>query len=184
MAYYRSQDYERKLITSTNALVSRNDRIWSVISRGALKAALPDSPLGVTITEILSKEGGIESRFTVWQWYWINGRLTTSDIEAKWLTALSRISGRGDDSAVVMLYAPAGRSPERLSAFAAAAGPQIQQLLAADRALRRPPARHRAALGLDRAHGRAAPDPRAVGLDHQRLGPRLQPRHVLRAPTS
>jgi exosortase A len=136
VAYYRSQDYERKLITSTNALVTSNDRIWSVISRGALKAALPDSPLGVTITEILSKEGGIESRFTVWQWYWINGRLTTSDIEAKWLTALSRISGRGDDSAVVMLYAPAGRSPERLSAFAAAAGPQIQQLLAATREAR------------------------------------------------
>jgi hypothetical protein len=35
-----------------------------------------------------------------------------------------------------MLYAPAEKSPERLSAFAAAAGPQIQQLLAATREAR------------------------------------------------
>jgi exosortase A len=136
VAYYRSQDYGRKLITSTNTLVTSNDRIWSVISRGALKAELQDSPLEVTTAEILSKEGGIESRFAVWQWYWINGRLTSSDIEAKWLTALSRFRGQGDDSAVVMLYAPSGRSPERLSDFAAAAGPQIQQLLAATREAR------------------------------------------------
>jgi exosortase A len=136
VAYYRSQDYGRKLITSTNTLVTSSDRIWSVISRGAFQATLQDAPLPVKTAEILSMESGIESRIAVWQWYWINGRLTTSDIEAKWLTALSRIRGQGDDSAVVMLYAPAGKSPERLSTFAAAAGPQIQQLLAATREAR------------------------------------------------
>ena len=52
------------------------------------------------------------------------------------LTALSRLRGQGDDSAVVMLYAPMENSSERLTAFAAAAGPQIQQLLAATREAR------------------------------------------------
>ena len=43
---------------------------------------------------IRSKENGIESRFVVWYWYWINGQLTTSDIAAKLMTALSRLRGR------------------------------------------------------------------------------------------
>ena len=136
VAYYRSQDYGRKLITSTNTLVTSSDRIWSVISRGAFQATLQYAPLPVKTAEILSKESGIESRITVWQWYWINGRLTTSDIEAKWLTALSRLRGQGDDSAVVMLYAPAENAAQRLSAFAGVAGPQIQQLLATTREAR------------------------------------------------
>jgi EpsI family protein len=93
-------------------------------------------PLQVRTAEILSKESGIESRFVVWQWYWVNGRLTTSDITAKLLTALSRLRGNGDDSAVIMLYAPATLAPASLAAFAEAASPQIQQLLAASREAR------------------------------------------------
>lgn len=136
IAYYRNQDYGRKLITSTNMLVTSNDRIWSVISRSAFRTGLQDPPLEATKTEILSKERATESRFVVWQWYWINGRLTTSNIAAKWLTALSRLRGQGDDSAVVMLYAPAESAPEKLNAFAAAAGPKIRQLLATTREVR------------------------------------------------
>jgi len=136
IAYYRNQDYQHKLITSTNMLVRSNDSIWSVISRGSSRISLPDMPLQVRTAEILSKESGIESRFVVWQWYWVNGRLTTSDITAKLLTALSRLRGNGDDSAVIMLYAPATLAPASLAAFAEAASPQIQQLLAASREAR------------------------------------------------
>jgi exosortase A len=136
IGYYRNQNYERKLITSTNVLATSNDSLWFVISRGSFQTSLPDTPLQVRTAEILSKENGLESRFVVWQWYWINGHLTTSDIGAKLLTALSRLRGHGDDSAVVMLYAPADFAPASLTAFAEAAGPQIQQLLAATREAR------------------------------------------------
>ena len=136
IAYYRNQDYGRKLITSTNELVKSSDHVWSAVSRGNVQTRLMDSPLQARTTDILSKEYGIESRFVVWQYYWINGRLTSSDIEAKMLTALSRLRGQGDDSAVVMLYAPLENSSERLTAFAAAAGPQIQQMLATTREAR------------------------------------------------
>ena len=136
IAYYRNQDYGRKLITSTNELVKSSDHVWSAVSRGNVQIRLIDSPLQARTTDILSKENGTHSRFVVWKWYWINGRLTSNDIEAKLMTALSRLRGQGDDSAVVMLYAPMENSSERLSAFAAAAGPQIQQLLAATREAR------------------------------------------------
>ena len=94
-------------------------------------------PLPVRTAEILSKESGIESRIAVWQWYWINGRLTTSDIEAKWLTALSRLRGQGDDSAVVMLLRARRKfdgEVERLCQRLPV--PQIQQLLVATREAR------------------------------------------------
>ena len=136
IAYYRNQDYGRKLITSTNELVKSSDHVWSAISRGNVQTHLMDSPLQARTTDILSKEYGSESRFVVWQYYWINGRLTSSDIEAKMLTALTRLRGQGDDSAVVILYAPMENSSERLAAFAAAAGPQIQQMLATRREAR------------------------------------------------
>ena len=136
IAYYRNQDYGRKLITSTNELVKSSDHVWSAVSRGNVQTRLMDSPLQARTTDILSKEYGSESRFVVWQYYWINGRLTSSDIEAKMLTALSRLRGQGDDSAVVMLYAPMENSSERLTAFAAVAGPQIQQMLATTREAR------------------------------------------------
>lgn len=136
IGYYRNQDYEHKLITSTNVLVTSNDSIWSVISRGSSQINLPSMPLQVRTAQILSKESGVESRFVVWQWYWINGHLTTSDITAKLLTALSRLRGKGDDSAVIVLYAPAALAPASLAAFAEAASPQIQELLAATREAR------------------------------------------------
>ena len=136
VSFYRNQSYGRKLITSTNTLVASSDKIWSAVSRSSFPTALDSPPLVVIKTDILSKEGSNESRFIVWHWYWINGRLTTNDIEAKWLTALSRLRGQGDDSAVVMLFTPADNSAERLRSFAAATGPQIHQLLAATQAAR------------------------------------------------
>jgi EpsI family protein len=87
----------------------------------------------VRSSELRGRKAGIETRLVVWQWYWINGHLTTSDIEAKLLTALSRLRGRGDDSAAVMLFAPAYGATTSLTAFAEAAGPQIMQLLAQTR---------------------------------------------------
>lgn len=131
VAFYRGQGYGRKLITSTNTLVPSNDKVWSVISRSSIPTALESPAQVVRKTDILSKEAGNEMRFVVWHWYWINGRVTTSDIEAKWLTALSRLRGKGDDSAVVMLFTPTENSADRLRSFAQAIGPQINKLLEA-----------------------------------------------------
>ena len=136
VGYYRNQDYGRKLVTSTNVLVSSSDPIRSVVARGTGTAKMMETHQPLRTAVIRSKEDGIESRVVVWHWYWINGQLTTSDIAAKLMTALSRLRGQGDDSAVVMLYVPAEIAPASLAAFAEAAGPQILQLLAATREAR------------------------------------------------
>ena len=68
----------------------------------------------------------------VWQWYWINGRWTSSDVLAKAYTAFSRLTGRGDDSAVIILYArqtQPGEAEAILAAFADAAGEVIETAL-------------------------------------------------------
>lgn len=129
IAYYRNQDYERKLVTSTNVLAVSNDPVWAVLSRGRSTIHLGDAPLDVRSTDLIGKKVGPDARLVVWQWYWINGQLTTSDFEAKLLTAVSRLRGKGDDSAVVMLYAPAEATQASLAAFVKSAGPNIDALL-------------------------------------------------------
>jgi exosortase A len=133
IAYYRNQGYDRKLITSTNTLVKSDNRSWSVVARNTEHNASANSPPTIRSAKLLGKENGVESRLVVWQWYWINGHLTTSDFEAKLLTALSRMRGQGDDSAAVILYSPLEGGTTSLATFADAAAPQIHRLLAATR---------------------------------------------------
>ena len=136
IAYYRNQDYQRKLVTSTNTLAISTDHIWSVLSQGQIPVTFENLPAKLRSAVLLGKDTSPETHLTVWQWYWINGKLTTSDFEAKLYTALSRLSGQGDDSAVIMLYAPSEHAAETLPAFAEEASQTINQLLANTRAAR------------------------------------------------
>ena len=59
----------------------------------------------------------------LWQVYWVNGRFTRSEYLAKAYVALSRLLGRGDDAAMIVLYARqagAGEADAALTAFAQA----------------------------------------------------------------
>ena len=88
-------------------------------------------------TAELGGPGG--ERLVAWYWYWIDGRLTASDAWAKAYTALSRLMGRGDDSAVVIVYARKERPGEAeaaLATFVRDAGPAIEAMLAETRARR------------------------------------------------
>lgn len=136
IGYYRNQDYQRKLVTSTNMLALSNDSVWSVVARQLAASNLNGLPPSIQTAELLGKDTTPESRVLVWQWYWINGKLTSSDVEAKLHTALSRLSGHGDDSAVIMLYAPLESARDTLPDFAAQAIAPINQLLDATRQAR------------------------------------------------
>lgn len=136
IAYYRNQDYQRKLVTSTNTLALSNDSVWSVVARQLAASNLNGLPPSIQTAELLGKDTNPDSRLRVWQWYWINGKLTSSDVEAKFHTALSRLSGHGDDSAVIMLYAPLESAGDTLPDFAAQAIAPINQLLDATRQAR------------------------------------------------
>jgi EpsI family protein len=65
-------------------------------------AKVGSEPLRVRAAEL--RRDGL--RLEAWQWYWIDGRLTTNEFAAKAMLALAKLSGRGDDSAAIVIYAP------------------------------------------------------------------------------
>ncbi|MEL4178450.1 exosortase A [Roseateles sp. PN1] len=125
LGYYRHQSFNSKLISSNNVLVTSKDAVWSQVASGSREQASPVYSMRVRTAELRRKEMGHEgvagSRLRVWQLYWINGRLLTSDWQAKLYGAFDRLIGRGDDAAVLVFYADQstlGPDEALLSAFA------------------------------------------------------------------
>jgi len=133
IAYYQSQNYERKLVTSVNVLATSNDPFWQIVTSNSARATFGWGEQRVLEAELLNKQGDTDHRYLIWQWYWINGRLTSSDIEAKWLTAWAMLTGNGDDSAAIILYAPIATAGNALPAFANEHGAEILRSLAGAR---------------------------------------------------
>jgi exosortase A len=102
LGYYRNQDSSRKLVSSTNVLVKSKDPQWAKVAGGERPVSIDQQAIAVRSAELRSVDS---KRLLVWQWYWINGHLTASDFKAKAYTALSRLMGQGDDSAVIIVYA-------------------------------------------------------------------------------
>lgn len=130
IAYYRNQNYERKLVSSTNLLVPYKDDQWQEINRSTAQYQLPNGQLSTRQAELIAKQDGVQQRLRVNYWYWINGKTSIRDSEAKLLTATSLLSGHGDDSAVVMVYAPADTPSDVIQHFIQTNTPAIHQQLA------------------------------------------------------
>ncbi len=108
LAYYRGQHGERKLVSSQNGVVGMNDRIWNRVDSGAPMVAPGDQGATFKTTQLLGPAvtgTTRRSQMVVWNAYWIDGRLITSDVTAKLAGALSRLRGRGDEGAALVLYA-------------------------------------------------------------------------------
>lgn len=134
VAYFRNQSEQRKLVSSENRLARSDDEFWAVVENGRLEAdGLPVRSASLRGGNVSS---GGEQRLRVWQWYWVDGTLTASDIKAKLLTLKSRLSGRGDDGAIILLYAPErqpGEGDAILDRFAPAARAALMPALAETR---------------------------------------------------
>lgn len=117
IAYYRQQGYDRKLISSQNELVKSNDRAWTQVTRGSNEVVLAGKPVIVrsgTLRSQPASVGAEPERYQVRHWYWIGGRIVTSDHLGKLWLALDRLTGRGDASAAVFVYA---REPDAAAAL-------------------------------------------------------------------
>lgn len=131
LGYYRHQNYERKLVSSENVLVSSNDPLWAQVASDTKNIIFDSIPTSVRVGELRKSSpstGSTDERLTVWQVYWVNHTLAASDARAKAYGALQRLLGRGDDSAVVILYTGKGQGEEgaqRLQAFVQANGASI-----------------------------------------------------------
>ena len=135
LGYYRNQDYNRKLVSSNNVLLTSADKIWSILASGSRATTLGAEQTTVRTAELrLAGVAGPQQpdRLVAWQIYWINGRLTSNDYAAKVYSALYRLIGRGDDSAVIVVYTPkaaSGAADASLESFMAANYSAIDALL-------------------------------------------------------
>ncbi|NRF66499.1 exosortase A [Aquincola sp. S2] len=106
LAYYRGQDDQRKLVSSSNVLVASSDRDWNAVHTQLKPVALGARTVEVRQTALMSPMSTREhARMLVWQLYWINGELTARDVRAKLLSAWQRLRGQGDESAAIVIYA-------------------------------------------------------------------------------
>jgi exosortase A len=143
LSYYRQQGYDRKLVSSVNALVASGDSAWAVVANGRASATWLGETIGVTESLLRARTGALTAdadRLLVWRLYWVNDRFVAGDVQAKLQTALSRVSGQGDDGAIMLLYVLLPRqvaddgeamraARTQLSAYVASQGASLQQAL-------------------------------------------------------
>jgi exosortase A len=131
IAYYRRQEQGRELVGWQNQIVSASDRDWKRIAGGSSTLPWDGAPLAVRSTTLR----GARDVVAVRHWYWVAGRWTASDTVAKVYLALAQLSGRGDDSAAVIIYTVAAGSDVDPSAdrtlvhFASAMSKPIREAL-------------------------------------------------------
>ena len=108
IGYYRNQRQGAQLISSENRLVSSGNSEWRSIggSRHTTEAGNQQAPL------IETKLQGRSGSLLVWHWYWVDGHATVNLYWAKLLQAKAMLLGRGDDGAVVIVYAPTTDQPK------------------------------------------------------------------------
>jgi exosortase A len=136
VAYYRDKGFARKLVSSENRLLSSQDTVWNSVRSSAIDVDIDGRPRAVPVTELQTRDG---HRLVAAQWYWIDGTVTSSDAIAKAATAWSRLLGRGDDSAAIIVYSRAATLTDataELQAFVRDASPQVSAALADARARR------------------------------------------------
>ena len=135
LGYYRHQDYDRKLVSSNNVLVTSNDTKWAQVSRSIRELSLDGKPVTIRSAELRAASlaaSSSEGRLVVGKIYWINGTLTSSDYLAKVYSALYRLTGQGDDSAVIIVYAAkdqAAGGESLMESFLSSNYPAINELL-------------------------------------------------------
>ncbi|MEO8346694.1 MAG: exosortase A [Betaproteobacteria bacterium] len=112
VAIYRDQTREAKAITSTNQLALTSNQRWKQVGANVASATIDGQPFSVQVAQL----AGPLQRLAVWQWFWANGRETSSEFLAKLYQALSVIQGHGDPVAWVVVYAPIGNSAEKADA--------------------------------------------------------------------
>jgi len=131
VAYYRSQDADRKLVSSLNEVVGLNERTWNPLGTARVSVESAGRRIGGQSTNIQpppSADRASPKALVAWRVYWIDGRFVASNVEAKLRNALARLLGRGDDGAVVVIYADRGSFEDAAAAVQAFAAANLTPL--------------------------------------------------------
>ena len=104
IGYFRNQHRSAALISSRNVLVFDMNADWGVVGESRRELNIDGGPRAA----IEARLRGAKMNLIVWRWYWVDGEYTVNPVRAKLLQARSTLLGRGDDGAVVVVYAPQG----------------------------------------------------------------------------
>jgi exosortase A len=134
VAYYRYQGYGAKVAGSDNQLIQPEDKAWSRASiQGRTTVRVADQDVTMRVDELVGGPLAERKRIEARQVYWVGGHFTVSD---PWATALGlwgRLTGQGDDAALITIYTPgdSATTGPRLDAFIARHLGTLQATLAA-----------------------------------------------------
>ena len=136
VGYYHDQNYETKLVTTTNVLAeATGESRWAQANQGGRTVATPAGAINVLVANVQASLAAPDlggRRLRAWQVYWVGGHYIASGTRARLQLAVNRLLGRGDDAAVVIFYTE-GADPEladaRLERFAAAGVPALSAQL-------------------------------------------------------
>jgi exosortase A len=107
LAFYQHQTQTRKLISFSNVLVASQDAQWRQYTQGQQALVVGATQLHVTtagLNKTLAPGTAQSERLLVWQFYWVGGAVTSNNYLAKAYAVYRRLTGRDDDSAVIVIY--------------------------------------------------------------------------------
>lgn len=108
LAYYRYQRQDAELVNSQNVMIGQEDPVWSKVGETLRSADVAGKSVDVIQTKLRSQR----QRLLIWHWNWLNGPTTVNAYWAKLYEAKSRLMGRWDDGAAIIVYAPHEERPE------------------------------------------------------------------------
>jgi EpsI family protein len=87
--------------------------------------------IGETLHDVIATQmTGRDARSVeAWQWYWIDGVVTSNEAVAKAAIAWSRLRGRGDDAAAIVVFSDAPSPQRALDGFVHDAWPTVAAAL-------------------------------------------------------
>ena len=131
LGVYRGQKQGSELVNTLNQIVKTDSKQWRLISSGTATVRLNGEPTLVKTAVVR----GANEQFLIWQWYWLGGTSTSSDVRAKIQLAWQRLIGASDTATWVAIYTPVGDDisvgARKLNAFVEAMSGSIDDALEA-----------------------------------------------------
>lgn len=106
--YYRNQRRNKSLVSSTNRLVAGEGNIHETAA-----SVRTESVAGHALTVREGKLKTPNGNLLVWQWHWVDGEPTVSNVVGKLRQARAKLAGRPDDGAAIILSAPYDEHPDQ-----------------------------------------------------------------------
>jgi EpsI family protein len=96
VAYYASGGKDAKLVSSTNRLFDEFQ--WQRVGEGSADTSIEGKFIRVHQISVRSSGASL----LLWNWYWADGSFTSSEYEAKWLLAKSKLTRSRLGSALIV----------------------------------------------------------------------------------